>query len=146
MYRYVNLQVQNRRVLLTGVVPEQAMRTTAAELAWRVDDVREVINEIKVVDERNDVAAYAQDSWIAAQLKTKLLFDSEIASINYSIEVVRGVIYLIGIARSEAELSRALDHARNLANVAEVVSYVEVQPPGERNDDDGADTQEADAA
>jgi osmotically-inducible protein OsmY len=60
--------------------------------------------------------------------------------------VVRGVIYLIGIARSEAELSRALDHARNLANVAEVVSYVEVQPPGERNDDDGADTQEADAA
>jgi osmotically-inducible protein OsmY len=146
MYRYVNLQVQNRRVLLTGVVPEQAMRTTAAELAWQVDDVREVINEVKVVDNRNDVAAYAEDSWIAAQLKTKLLFDTEIASINYSIEVVRGVIYLIGIARSEAELERALDHARNLADVKEVVSYVEVQPPASDGDGNGGTMQEANAA
>jgi len=149
MYRYVNLQVRNRRVLLTGVVTEPKMRTTAAELAWKVEDVREVINEIMVDENRNDVGAYAEDSWIAAQLKTKLLFDAEISSINYSIEVVRGIVYLIGIARSEAEVERALDHARNLANVEEVVNYVEVRPPGGNGDGNGGDadgTQEAAAA
>lgn len=132
MYRFVNLQVQNRRVLLTGVVPERAMRTKAAELAWQSEDVREVINEIQVVENRNDVGAYAKDSWIATQLKTKILFDTEIASINYSIEVVRGVIYLLGIARSEAELQRVIDHARTLANVEAVRDYVEVKPDAAR--------------
>ena len=144
MYRFVNLQVWNRRALLTGVVPEAEMRRTAAKLAWQADDVDEVINEIAVDENRNDVKAYAKDSWIAAKLKSKILFDTEIKSINYSIETVRGRIYLIGTARSQAELDRVIDHARNIANVEEVVSYVRIAQPDAEPQGSGAT--QADAA
>jgi osmotically-inducible protein OsmY len=129
MHRLVGLQVQNRRVLLTGIVDEPEMRRTAAKLAWQVDNVREVINEIRV-GEVGDVGSYANDTWISSKLKSKILFDTEVRSINYSIETVHGRIYLIGIARSQAELDRVLNHARNIADVKEVVSYVEITENG----------------
>ncbi len=144
MYRYVNLQVWNRRALLSGVVPEAEMRRTAVKLAWKADDIKEVINEIQVDENRADVKAYAKDSWIAAQLKSAILFDTKIKSINYSIETVRGRIFLLGTARSQAELDRVIDHARNISNVKEVVSYVQVMESG--NGDGGAGTTQADAA
>ncbi len=139
MYRYVNLQVWNRRALLTGVVPEPDMRRKAARLAWQADDVAEVINEIQVDENRADVKAFAKDSWIAAQLKSQILFDTKIKSINYSIETVRGRIFLLGTARSQAELERVIDHARNLGNVKEVVSYVRVAEPADGDDTNGRD-------
>lgn len=125
MYRKVSLQVQNRRVLITGIVDEPELRRKAARLSWQADDVREVINEVEVSDE-GGVGTYAKDTWISSQLKSKILFDSDIKSINYSIETVNKKIYLLGVARSRKELDLVLNHARNIANVKEVVSYVEV--------------------
>lgn len=125
MYRKVSLQVQQRRVLLTGIVTDPEMRQNAAKLAWKAEGVKEVINEIEVSD-ADTVGTYTKDTWISAQLKSKILFDTEIKSINYSIETINGTIYLLGTARNRTELDRVLDHARNLANVKEVVSYVEI--------------------
>lgn len=126
MYRKVSLQVQQGRVLLTGIVPDEEMRAEAVRLAWQADGVKEVINEIQVGD-GTGVDDYARDTWISAQLKSKLLFDGDVSSINYSIETVNGVIYLIGVAQSQAELDRVLNHARNLAHVRKVVSYVRLE-------------------
>ena len=126
MYRRVSLVVQDGRVLLTGRVPTREMRLDAVRLAWQADGVREVVNEIKVTDE-GGIASFAADTWISSQLKAKILLDREISSLNYSIETVGGVVYLMGVARSRAELDRVTDYARNLRNVERVVSYVEVK-------------------
>jgi osmotically-inducible protein OsmY len=91
--------------------------------------VAEVINEIEVVDP-GGVEAYAYDVWISTQLRTKLLFDKEIMSINYSVETVGGTVYLMGFAESLDELMRVEAHARNLPYVRRVVSYVRVGNEG----------------
>ncbi len=83
----------------------------------------EVINEIEVKD-KSSLTDSAQDIWIATQLKAKILIDSEVSSINYSIETVNGIVYLIGIAQNQAELDRVTNHARNIRYVEKVVSYV----------------------
>ena len=126
MYRKVSLQVQQGRVLITGLVDDPDLRTRAAELAWQADGVKEVINEIEVSEE-GGVGTYARDTWISTQLKSKLLVDSEVMSPNYSIETSNGRIYIIGIARSQTELDRVLNHARNIKHVREVVNYVRVR-------------------
>ena len=126
MYRKVSLQVQQGRVLITGLVDDPEMRRRAAELAWQADDVKEVINEVDVTED-GGAGTYARDTWISTQLKGKLLADSEIMSLNYSIETANGRIYIIGIARSQEELDRVLDHARNISRVREVVNYIQVQ-------------------
>lgn len=132
MYRLVSLSVVEGRVLLTGTVRLPQMRMDAVRLTWKATGVREVINEIKVTDE-GGVVSYARDSWISAQLKSKLLFDKTILSINYSIETVNGAVYLMGIAQDRQELDRVTNHARTLRYVRRVVSYVRLKTDPRRN-------------
>jgi osmotically-inducible protein OsmY len=128
-FRKVSVKSYERRVLLTGLVQTAQMRLDAVRLAWQADGVREVINEIEVTD-KGGAEAYARDVWISTQLRTKLLLDKEIKSINYSVETVGGTVYLMGFARSPDELARVQAHARNLAYVRRVVSYVRIAAKG----------------
>jgi len=123
MFRKVNLQVQEGRVLLTGNVRLPEQRVEAVRLAWQAPGVREVINEIEVND-TSGVTDLARDTWISTQLKTDLLFDQDVSSIDYSIETVNQVIYLMGVARSQAELNRVVGHAKDISYVRRVVNYV----------------------
>ena len=132
MYRKVNLSVIEGRVLLTGIVPTQKMRLDAVRLAWQATGVKEVINQIEVSD-RGGIGTYVRDSWISTELKTRMLFDSRVQSINYSVETVDGTVYLMGIAQNSGELQRVQDHARNLAYVRKVVSYVRLKDDLTRN-------------
>ena len=127
MWRKVGLQVHSGRALLTGSVDTPAMRDEAVRLAWQADGVKEVINEIQIADA--SAGGFARDTLISTQLKSKLLFDSKISSVNYSIETVNGVVYLLGIAQSREELERVTNHARGLEYVKRVVSYVNIKPP-----------------
>jgi osmotically-inducible protein OsmY len=130
MFSKVRLQIQEGRLLLTGVVQTASMRVTAVRLAWEVDGVKEVIDEIKVA-EAPDLGQAIQDQWIAQQLRNKMLFDSEVRSVNYSVEAVEGTIYLMGIAQDKTELQRIIDHARDISYVRRVVSYARIkgEPP-----------------
>lgn len=123
MFQAVSLQVHEGRVLLTGRLERPEMRLDAVRLAWEVDGVREVIDETEIA-EPGDLGDAAQDHWIASRLRSKILFDREVRSINYSIETIGGVVYLMGIAQSAAELQRVIDHARDISYVRQVVSYV----------------------
>ena len=123
MFRKVNLQVQERRVLLSGNVPRPEQRVEAVRLAGQAPGVREVINEIEVND-TSDLADAARDSWISSKLETTLLFDKEISSINFSVETVNKTVFLMGVARTRAELDRVVGHAKDIAHVRRVVSYI----------------------
>ncbi|MEJ1993880.1 MAG: BON domain-containing protein [Limibacillus sp.] len=129
MYRLLTLQVQEGRVLVSGVVPEQEMRLEAIRIAWQPEGVQEVINEVRVEEQTGGVDDFALDTWISTELKAKLVFDKEVSSINYSIETVHGVVYLMGVAQSPIELDRVVEHARNIAYVERVVSYVRLNQP-----------------
>ena len=129
LYIKINLQVQERRVLLTGRVPGPEARVTAVRLAWQAEGVAEVINEI-VLGDKSSLLDAARDEWIAAQLGARMVGDAAIASINYSIEVVNGSVYLIGVAQNQAELDRALAHARNIRDVRRVLNYMRLKTAG----------------
>jgi osmotically-inducible protein OsmY len=123
MFRKVNLQVQEGRVLLTGNVRLPEQRVEAVRLSWQAPGVREVINEIEVND-TSGLSNLARDTWISTKLKSTLLFDQDVSSIDYSIETVNQVIYLMGVAQSQVELDRVIGHAKNISYVRRVVSYV----------------------
>lgn len=125
----VSIEVYEGRVLLTGRVPTEERRAEAVRLAWTVESVKDVINEIRVSE--NPLADIANDSWITTQLTSKLTFDKDVYAVNYSIETVGGIIYLIGVAQSQAELDRVVNHARSIKYVKQVISHVRVKKPGE---------------
>jgi len=128
MLAKVDVEVHERRVLLAGRVPKPAQRVEAVRLAWQVDGVAEVINEIQVA-EPEDVGDYMHDIWLAQRLHATLLLDAKVRAVNYNVDCVAGTIYLMGVAQNKAELQRVIDHARDIPYVHQVVSYVRIMDP-----------------
>jgi len=50
-----------------------------------------------------------------------------VQSINYTVDTVDHVVYLMGVAQDETELNRTIDHARRTKGVSNVVSYVRLR-------------------
>lgn len=121
----LRVEVRDARALLTGRAANPDERVTAVRLAWQVDGLKEVINEIGIGDE-SSLSDRTADMWITAQLRKDLMTDPEITSGNFTIETVNQVIYLMGRARSPQELERVRNHAREIARVRRVVSHVQV--------------------
>ena len=123
MARNVHLQVQEGRVLLSGVVPTQEQRLKAVKAAWEEPGVREVINHIEV-EKARDLGQIAQDEYLARRVWAKLFVDREIRANNYSVECIDNVVYLIGVGQDKVEIQRVIDHARDVAYVRDVKNYV----------------------
>lgn len=124
----ISVEVSEGRVLLTGFVSTPQERLIILKIVWEQAGVREVINEIKLSDETNQSNAkqYGNDAWITAQVKSKMLLNNDVRSINYSVETVDSVVYILGIARSETELNSIKEIAENVKGVNRFVSYIRV--------------------
>ena len=122
----LGVEAYEGRILLTGVVEDPQMQADAVRLAWKVIGVKEVINEIQVTSD-SGVIDLARDSWITTQLKSKLTLDNKVLAINYAIETVNGIVYLIGIAQNQGELDRVIAHSRTISYVRRVISHVRMK-------------------
>ncbi len=114
------------RVLLTGNVDKPDSQIEAVKLAWQVNGVKEVINEVQIND-KSGFWNYTKDVWISTQVRTRLLFGKNIHNINYSVITVNQVVYLMGIAQNQDELNRATNVASTTSYVQRVVSYVRLK-------------------
>ncbi len=126
LFTDVGVEVNEGRVLLTGAVEKPETKLEAVRLAWEIEGVKEVLNEIQVTDE-GGIVNYARDVWITNELRARITFDKHVRSINYTIETVNGVIYLMGIAYDKEELDRVTEHARNIKYVRQVISHVRLR-------------------
>jgi osmotically-inducible protein OsmY len=138
LFAAVQTQIYEGRVLVSGAVTDPDMRAEAIRLAWQAKGVREIINEIEITDE-GGLKAYAKDTWAAGELRSRLLFARGVNSANYSLEVVNGTVYLLGVFTDAAEHDRVLGIARSQSSIRRVVSHVIARddprrfrsPPGE---------------
>lgn len=119
----VTTEVVEGRVLLAGSVPSSDDKIRASKLVWDTPGVVELLNEMTVSEDAGTVS-FAEDVWISTQLRGKLLGDLEVNAVNYNIETVDQTVHLIGVARSEDELQRVVEHARGINGVKRVVSHV----------------------
>jgi len=121
----VGVEVYEGRVLLTGALKSEVMRAEAIGFAWKTDGVKDVINEIQIG--KTSLRDFATDSWITAQLQSRITLDEKILAINYSIETVNATIYLIGIAQHQSEMRRVLAHAKSINYVKQIINHVRVK-------------------
>ena len=119
----VDVTVNDGAVLLTGKVKTPEEKVLATKLTWEVRGVREVVNEIQVID-KSSIKDIAKDLAASAQLRGKLIADNSISSLNFSIDVVNGTVYLSGVAADAEEMNRVVSHARELRFAQQVVNYV----------------------
>ncbi len=124
-FRKLSTTVNQGRVLITGVVQNPEHRVEAVRLAWQVEGVQQVINEIRVADSEG-ITGFVKDTWITSRLRGSLTLNRDVQSINYSIDTVQGVVYLMGVAQNQEELNIVIETARTISGVKQVVSYVKL--------------------
>lgn len=132
-FRQVDVEVTSRLVLLTGRVETEEDKVEADQIAWSIRTIDEVANEIEVIP-KTKILTNLNDEWITAKVRSRLVGDGQIKSVNYNIETFNGVVYLLGFAQDQTELKRAAEHASVIKGVERVVSYVKMRdrstPPG----------------
>ena len=126
LFTKVGVEVVEGRVLLTGAVPTAEHRGEAVRIAWNVEGIKEVLYEIQIA-ERGGITAYANDVRISSQLRLRIITDRTVSDINYSIDTVNGVIYLMGIAGDQTELDTVIGYARGISGVTQVISHVRLK-------------------
>ena len=122
----VDVEVSQGRVLLTGTVDNIDLRIEATRIAWGVNGVKTVINEIQI-SQSDSIFDFADDLVISTKVSAKLMLDEEINSLNYNIETVNKIIYIIGISSSIEEKQKVLDLSKEVFGVEEVVDYITVK-------------------
>lgn len=122
----IDVSVSEGRVLLTGKVQKPEVGVDAVRLAWLVPGVREVINEVFTAD-KSGLSDLSRDAFIKSKIRSQYLLDKDIRSINYTIEVVNGIVYIFGIAQSQAEMEKTARIASNTPYVQKVISHTRLK-------------------
>jgi osmotically-inducible protein OsmY len=126
VHAMVGVNVQESEVLLTGTVPTDEMKTKVERAVWKVSGTKCVYNDIEISD-KAPIVNYHKDAWITSQVKAKLLANTKIRSLNYSIKTVNNVVYIFGIARSVDELELVKNIASHVRGALRVMSYVRLK-------------------
>ncbi|MCC8483361.1 MAG: BON domain-containing protein [Rickettsia endosymbiont of Labidopullus appendiculatus] len=129
LYTKIKVEVEQGRVLLTGIIDKKEEALKAIELVWDITGVREVINEL-IIDKKSDhfdLVQYTKDAMITSQIKARTFIKRDIKWVNYTIVTVNNVVYIFGLARSEEELEMVTSIASQINGVERVVCHVKIK-------------------
>lgn len=123
LFGRTGITVVEGRVLMTGAIRNPDFIPEVTQIAWSVPGVREVFNELTVFTGDRSVD-FGKDPVINAKVRAAIIRDRAIDDVNYTIDVSRGTVFLMGVAQSPAEIERVISYARDVEGVRRVISYV----------------------
>ena len=126
----ITVSISVGEVLLTGYSENQLSRLKLIETVWKVEGVEEVYNEIKI----NPFVSFgdkAEDALFESRLMTRLLFKSGVNTNNYSIDVVGGTVYAIGLAENLDEKTTVEEFLGKMQDIPNLVTIINVKNIGE---------------
>lgn len=121
---HINATSYNRKVLLTGEVPDEQTRAEIGEIASRVDNVNGIYNELQVGG-NSSISARTTDSYITSVVKTRFVDAGRFAPNHVKVVTEAQVVFLLGIV-NENEAKAAIQVARTTAKVNKVVNMLEI--------------------
>lgn len=123
--RNIDVDVLEGRVTLTGVVDDRAEAARAVAIAKRVKGVRSVRDNLQTGDV--SIGQSVDDTVIYSKIKTALISEKGVRSMNIDVDVNRGVVTLTGIVKSGAQRGKVLAIARKTHGVVRVVDNLMVK-------------------
>jgi len=125
-YAHVNVDSFNGIVLLTGQVPSEELRNVVADTVYKLNPVREIHNELVVMDPTN-FAARTKDTWISTKIKAQLVADSETDSTRVHFVTENQAVFLMGmVTRAEADrIVNMVSHTADVQKVVKVFEYID---------------------
>ncbi|MEH6472437.1 MAG: BON domain-containing protein [Halopseudomonas sp.] len=120
---HISVTSYNGIVLLSGQVPSEQARQQAEAVTRAVRKVRKIHNEITVTGPTSTIVR-ANDSWLTAKIKSKMLADKALQSMQIKVVTENGVVYLMGLV-NQSQAKQAVNITRNTTGVQKVVKMFE---------------------
>ena len=93
---HINVNSFDRKVLLTGEVPDEATKARASAIATASQNVRIVVNELAILPP-SSVSDRTADTALATKVRAAFVNTREIAFNSVEIVTERGIVYLLGL-------------------------------------------------
>lgn len=123
-FSHVNFTSYNRRVLITGEVPNEEAKAAIEAETRKLDGVREVYNELGI-GPASSLGSRSTDSYIDSKVKARLVDSNQISANHIKVVTERAIVHLMGIVNAR-EAKVAVDVARTTSGVKKVVNVLEV--------------------
>lgn len=119
----VKTKVIDGRIFITGKVDDPEEKLKLTKLAWEIQGVRSVKNDLKIKEEFNFKQS-AKDLLITSQLRTALILNNSIKATNYQIDTYKKKIYIYGIAITSDEKDAVISEANEISDVENVIASI----------------------
>ncbi len=121
---HVNVNSYNRRVLLTGEVPNVQDKLLVEQVVSRVENVQSVVNELAELGNAT-LTQRSSDALVTGRVKAGLVDAKELYANAFKVVTERGTTYLMGRV-TQREADRATEIARSTSGVQKVVRVFEI--------------------
>lgn len=124
----VTVDVYEQSVLLIGTVTSAQARDIAGIVAASAEDTGHIINEIQIVKD-SSLLDKTEDLSIENSLKASLRKSTKLNSFNLRWHSVNRVVYIFGRMKSQVARDTALEIARSVKGVKNVVDHITIREP-----------------
>jgi osmotically-inducible protein OsmY len=121
---HINVTSYNRQVLLTGEVPTAQDKQLVEQIVSRVDNVRNIVNEIVVMG-NSTLTQRSSDALVTGRVKAALVDSKDLFANAFKIVTERGTTYVMGRV-TEREAKRATTVISSTSGVQRVVRILEI--------------------
>ena len=121
----IDVDTVDGHVTLTGVVESSAVSRRAVQIAAGEAGVKSVKNNL-LIGQKTWSETF-NDNWLVSKIKSKLLAEPEIRSLNIDVDVHKGVVTLTGVVGNSYQRKRAIEIARTTDGVRRVVDNLKVR-------------------
>lgn len=124
---HLNFTSYNRKVLMTGEVPNEDAKSEAERIVGGLPNVQGVHNEL-VVGPASSFTNRSNDSFITSKIKSRSVDSGKFNPVHVKVVTEAGSAFLLGMV-TQAEADAAINVARTTAGVKKVVNLMEIITP-----------------
>lgn len=123
----IKVETRKGEVQLSGFADNQTQIDRAGELARGVEGVKSVHNGMSLKDGKPTVGTTVDDSIITARVKSALLADANIKSLDIAVATSKGEVQLSGYVDNRTQIDRAVEVTRAVDGVKNIDSKMDIK-------------------
>lgn len=121
---HVNFTSYNNKVLISGEVPDEAIRQDIQRIVEGVQNVHGLYNEL-AIGPNSSLSSRSTDTYITSKIKARQIDAKEFSANHVKVVTEARVVYLMGLL-TQKEAQAAIQVARTTSDVKKVVSLIEI--------------------
>jgi hyperosmotically inducible protein len=123
----IKVETHKGEVMLSGFADNQGQIDRSIAVASGVEGVKSIDNKLSLKEGKQTVGNKIDDSVITARVKSAMLADPTMKSLDVSVTTRKGEVQLSGFVDNDLQLTRAVEVATGIDGVSSVVNHMSIK-------------------